>query len=228
MKKKFGKAAMFVRAFADVAPSDNLDINIGPELILKDDNSRDQIAKFKPAGYSAWPRNEFQASIFDWPCGRFLLMPKTGKFDRLRAMLPEKCAHAKNWGSLSHRECDNTDWRKQCAIHGLGFSTQRRQGVIFNARSESALQKPMFARALRTHPAAIPASGFYEWHSSRQRSPKGQISFTDFNYPFLYLAGFWNFFSNEANPRHFTILTTAANPSMQPLSPQNAANFKAQ
>ena len=33
-----------MRAFADVAPSDNLDINIGPELILKDDNSRDQIA----------------------------------------------------------------------------------------------------------------------------------------------------------------------------------------
>lgn len=33
-----------VRAFADVAPADNLDINIGPELILKDESRRDQIA----------------------------------------------------------------------------------------------------------------------------------------------------------------------------------------
>lgn len=33
-----------VRAFADVAPSENLDINIGPELILKDESSREQIA----------------------------------------------------------------------------------------------------------------------------------------------------------------------------------------
>ena len=43
-EEKVRESRHVVRAFADVAPSDNLDINIGPELILKDDNSRDQIA----------------------------------------------------------------------------------------------------------------------------------------------------------------------------------------
>lgn len=43
-EEKVRESRHVVRAFADVAPSDNLDINIGPELILKDENSRDQIA----------------------------------------------------------------------------------------------------------------------------------------------------------------------------------------
>ncbi len=85
----------------------------------------------------------------------------------------------------------------------------------------------MFARALRTHPAAIPASGFYEWHSSRQGARKDKyllqiLIILSFTWP---VSGI---FQQRGHPRHFTILTTAANPSMQPLSPQNAANFKAQ
>lgn len=149
-------------------------------------------------------------------CGRFFVDAKNREIDRLRAMLPENAPMPKTGEVYPTENAIILTGGNNVQSMAWGFPRRDDKGVIFNARSESALQKPMFARALRTHPAAIPASGFYEWHSSRQGARKDKYLFTDFNYPFLYLAGFWNFFSNEANPRHFTILTTAANPSMQP------------
>lgn len=149
-------------------------------------------------------------------CGRFFVDAKNREIDRLRAMLPENAPLPKTGEVYPTDNAIILTGGNNVQSMAWGFPRRDGKGVIFNARSESALQKPMFAKALRSHPAAIPASGFYEWHAGREGSRKDKYLFTDFDNPLLYLAGFWNFFSNEANPRHFTILTTAANPSMQP------------
>lgn len=44
-----------------------------------------------------------------------------------------------------------------------GFPKWDGKGVIINARSESALQKPIFSKPLRTRRCVIPSTGFFEW-----------------------------------------------------------------
>lgn len=95
-----------------------------------------------------------------------------------------------------------------------GFPRWDGKGVVFNARAESAMQKPLFKKSLAERPAVIPASGFYEWRENPQTRRKDRFRFTDPDAPLLYLAGFWNIFPEEDFAR-FTILTTQANPSMR-------------
>lgn len=90
-------------------------------------------------------------------------------------------------------------------MQNWGFVRDTR--CIINARAETAQDKPMFRDCLRARRCAVPASGFFEWDS--QRHPywfeTGKA---------MYLAGIY-----EETPagRHFCILTTAANASMEPV-----------
>ncbi|MBE5862858.1 MAG: SOS response-associated peptidase [Lachnospiraceae bacterium] len=81
--------------------------------------------------------------------------------------------------------------------------------VIFNARSETALEKGMFREGVLHHRIVIPAVSFYEWNRRREKNvftrPDGKI---------LYMAGFCK---GEGGEVRFTILTTAANESMLPV-----------
>lgn len=149
-------------------------------------------------------------------CGRFFVDAENREIDFLLGRLPEIAPLPKTGEVFPTENALVLTTGEKVETMAWGFPRRDGKGVIFNARSESTLQKPMFAKALRSHPAAIPTSGFYEWHAARQGCRKYKYFFKDFNNPILYLAGFWNFFDNESNPRHFTILTTAANHSMQP------------
>ena len=100
--------------------------------------------------------------------------------------------------------------------HGGMFLADKKWGfpgfdsgkVIFNARSESVLEKKMFRDSVMKRRLIIPASGFYEWNRQKEK-----VTFTSAvkAQPILYMAGFFNRYGNEDR---FVILTTGANDSM--------------
>ncbi len=81
--------------------------------------------------------------------------------------------------------------------------------VIFNARCETALERPMFRDGIRQGRIVIPARSFYEWN---RRKEKNTFERTDGK--ILYLAGFCR---GNGTDERFVILTTAANASMIPV-----------
>ncbi len=80
--------------------------------------------------------------------------------------------------------------------------------LIINARSETALEKPMFSRAMRDHRCLLPASGYYEWANLGGR--KERYAFFLPQSP-LFLAGCYR--EDKASPfPSFVILTREAAP----------------
>lgn len=88
-----------------------------------------------------------------------------------------------------------------------GFRNFQKKGVIFNARSETALEKKMFGESVKKRRCAIPAAAFYEWNKAKEkftfRRPDGEM---------IYLAGFYKQYDGED---HFVILTTEPNESVE-------------
>lgn len=69
------------------------------------------------------------------------------------------------------------------------------------------MDKPAFYNGIRYHRVIIPANGFYEWNSWKEKN-----TFTRFDSSVLFMAGFCDYLENE---RRFVILTTKANDSMK-------------
>lgn len=89
--------------------------------------------------------------------------------------------------------------------------------MMINARAESVFQKTSFRNAIRRKRCIVPVSGFYEWKKDgKLRRPYLIMQPSD--EPFA-LAGLWE--HNEAVPEGpletFTIITTTANGTMQPI-----------
>lgn len=96
-----------------------------------------------------------------------------------------------------------------CRLQRWGFPGYGGKQLIFNARSESALEKRMFRESVERRRIVIPAARFYEWSRNKEKntfSRKGQ--------PALFMAGFYDRYQGE---ERFVILTTAANDSMRPV-----------
>lgn len=88
-----------------------------------------------------------------------------------------------------------------------GYPHYKNKGVIFNARSETVLEKQMFRNSVKSHRCVIPAKSFYEWNKEKEK-----YTFLRPDCGILYFAGIYNQFSEE---NRFVILTTKANESMQ-------------
>lgn len=101
---------------------------------------------------------------------------------------------------------EQSDLGLKMNISRWGYPLSKGKSMVINARVESVLDKPAFREGIRYHRLLIPASGFYEWNSLRERN-----IFTRSDETVLYMAGFCDWFENE---RRFVILTTAANDSM--------------
>lgn len=98
--------------------------------------------------------------------------------------------------------------RSMC-LSAWGFSKYKTNGLIINARAETAAQKPLFRDSLNSRRCIIPARGFYEWDSDKN---KFQFSYDNGN--IMYMAGLFHY---EKEERAFVILTTSANRSMEPV-----------
>lgn len=81
--------------------------------------------------------------------------------------------------------------------------------VIFNARSETALEKSAFRDGVLHDRIVIPAVSFYEWNKRKEKN-----TFTRTDGKVIYMAGFCRGTGEE---ERFAILTTAANESMAPI-----------
>lgn len=84
---------------------------------------------------------------------------------------------------------------------------------VINARSETALEKPMFRNSMLFRRCLLPASGYYEW----QRTPGGSKTKQKFalftSAPLLFMAGLWRQEQSEDLPV-FVILTRCAAPGL--------------
>ena len=87
-----------------------------------------------------------------------------------------------------------------------GFPRYDGKGLVINARSETAAEKPMFRDSFRFRRCVVPAKHFYEWDSA-----KNLVTFRRPDDPVLYMAGLYEPFSGQ---NRFTVLTTAANASV--------------
>ncbi len=89
-----------------------------------------------------------------------------------------------------------------------GFASPKGSGLVINARSETAGERPMFRRRLRNGRCIVPATGFYEWSHSGK---KEKHCFRRPDKGLLYMAGLYGL--TETGGR-FVILTTAAGEAM--------------
>ena len=90
-----------------------------------------------------------------------------------------------------------------------GFPGFNGKQLIFNARSESALEKKMFKESVEHRRVVVPATWFYEWNRNKEKN----IFYLE-GQPVLYMAGLYNRYQKE---ECYVILTTAANASMMPV-----------
>lgn len=84
-----------------------------------------------------------------------------------------------------------------------------------NARSEEALQKPMFRPALQKRRCLVPADGFYEWRRVGEKTKVPHHIQLTCARPFA-MAGIYEE-ANDLRPATFALLTTGPNELMVPI-----------
>ncbi len=97
-----------------------------------------------------------------------------------------------------------------------GFeSAYDRRHCIFNARSETVDNRPMFKPSLLERRCLVPASGYFE--RTQQGSEQERYRFKLSGMPAMYMAGIYRY--EHGNPV-FTILTRAAGASVAAIHPR--------
>lgn len=153
-------------------------------------------------------------------CGRYYVNDETAREIEAIVRQADQKLSNKIFGNSSFlaREIHPTDiapvivpngQKLSCRTQRWGFSGFTDKQVIFNARSESVLEKRMFRESTLHRRIVVPAAWFYEWN---QRKEKNIFSLKE--QPAIFMAGIYNYDQEE---ERFVILTTAANESMKPV-----------
>ena len=147
-------------------------------------------------------------------CGRYILYSDSEMQD-IRDIIDE--VNRKVNGEVKTGEIFPTDYapvliqhedKPQPELLKWGYPGFNGKGVIINARSETAAEKPMFRNSMVSRRCIIPSTGFYEW-SHDGKKQKYQFNLPDMQS--LYMAGLYSEFNGQ---QCFIILTTEANQSM--------------
>lgn len=131
-------------------------------------------------------------------CGRYWVDPKQMQFDFVKMEIKEKR------DVYPQEICNVLDIQNQKIImkqYKWGISLENSKKIIINARAETVSCKPLFQHAFQTHRIIIPASGYYEWDSKKQKYAFSSTST-------LYMAAI---VKDDA----FVIITTQANPEVK-------------
>ena len=99
---------------------------------------------------------------------------------------------------------------ERCQPMAWGFRLPKGRPVI-NARSETALEKPMFKDALLMRRCLIPASGYYEWLAEGKKKTRYRLFLPERP---MYLAGCWRL-DRDKGYNSFVILTQPAHRSIE-------------
>lgn len=93
-----------------------------------------------------------------------------------------------------------------------GFPKWQASGVIINARSETAQEKPMFMKNIQNRRCIIPSNGFFEWDHANDH-PKSKFLITAKDSQMLYMAGLYSSFEDQFGGKYsaYVILTVGAN-----------------
>ncbi len=154
-------------------------------------------------------------------CGRFVLvaladvMNQVFDLRNLQDPLPQRfnIAPAQQIAVITNERPQELAWHKWGLVPGWAKDTKIGY-KMFNARCETAAEKPSFRAAFRRKRCLIPASGFFEWQ--RAGAAKQPIYISLHDRPLFAFAGLWEqWYSQEGDElRSATILTTEANAFM--------------
>lgn len=144
-------------------------------------------------------------------CGRYYT-------DRNMRAETEKLVHHLKWSTETKRTGDILPSRPAAVLRGgenglvaeemlWGFPRFEGNGLIINARAETALERRTFRESVRRRRCVIPARGFYEWNAVREK-----FSYERRGGAVLFMAGFYQMYQGR---NRFVILTTEANASVR-------------
>lgn len=94
-----------------------------------------------------------------------------------------------------------------------GFTHPTRKLLVFNTRSETAAEKPLFSDSMTNRRCLIPASGYFEWKKLEDGN-KQKYAFTSMDGSPLFLAGLY-LRNDDMKLPCFTILTQDATDSIK-------------
>ncbi len=101
-----------------------------------------------------------------------------------------------------------------------GMSRPGSSGVIINARSETAADKPMFRRLVTTGRVLLPANAFFEWQKDPASRTKTKYQVMVPGSPFFYMAGLFRperIDTSDGLVNRFVIVTVPANEQLLPI-----------
>ena len=105
------------------------------------------------------------------------------------------------------RSLKKTPFLMQWGFSGFG----REKRPIINARSETAMERPMFREPLLERRCLIPASHYFEWQTQGRMKIKHAIRTIE---PMIFMAGIYRFEKDKPLPV-FSILTRSAAPEIE-------------
>lgn len=143
-------------------------------------------------------------------CGRFYIDDETAReIEKIARKIDDKTARR---GDVHPSDLalvlKTADGKMVSQVLKWGYESPQRRGVIFNARTETVRERPMFRYDYEFRRCIIPARKFYEWKKpeSEQKGRKEKYDFFAEG-EILFMAGIYH---RELDGDRFTVLTREA------------------